>query len=252
MNKINFYLESRLAAVKKRAADWAKHNPEGAYKSALDWQVKYSRKGWIKYDTANSYNEAGDLCSYNLDGYNATPIQDIGGRRCFDYTGYYADSFQHELIKPYVVTIKAGKKGVFICPAIAYDNCDVATIYFSQGQFAPNDSQDVEHDAAMMDAARIADRIAEREAESSREADAQFQAEQEAENIAEAIKDARQTARGLIAAIKAQRRAGIDLKGAICDALTDKLREYRREIVKARERREALKNNFWLAVEGGY
>ena len=249
MNKINFYLESRLAAVKKRAADWAKHNPEGAYKSALDHQVKYKRKGWIKYDSANFYNEAGDLTAYNLDGYNATPCNKIKPNY-FDYTGYYADSFQHEVITPQVVTIKAGKRGVFICPALSYSDSDCATIYFSKGQFAPNDSQDVEHDAAMMDAARLADRIAEREAESSREADAQFQAEQEAENIAEAIKDARQTARGLIAAIKAQRRAGIDLGGAICDALTDKLREYRREIVRARERREALKENYWLAVEG--
>ena len=44
--------------------------------------------------------------------------------------------------------------------------------------------------------------------------------------------------------------AGIDLGGAICDALTDKLREDRRQILKARERREALKENYWLAVEG--
>ena len=248
MNKINFYLESRLASIKKRAEGYAKHNPDGAYKSALDLQVKYGRKGWIKYDTANDYDAKGNLRAYNLDGFNSTPIQDICPRY-FDYSGYYADSFEHELIKPSVIRIKTAR-GLFICPAIAYDNCDIATIYFSQGQFAPAHIDCDAYESATMEAARIADRIAERSAEQGREDDAKFQAEQQAEDLAEDIKDARQTARGLIAAIKAQRKAGIDLGGAICDALTDKLREYRRQILKARERREALKENYWLAVEG--
>ena len=250
MNKINFYLESRLASIKKRAEGYAKYNPAGAYKSALDWQVKYGRKGWIKYDTANDYDDKGNLRAYNLDGFDSTPIQDIRPRY-FDYSGYYADSFQHELIKPSVIKIKTGR-GLFICPTIAYDDCDIATIYFSQGQFAPADTDSAEYDAAMMEAARDADSIAAREAERSREADAQFQAEQEADDLADTIKDARQTARGLIAAIKGHRKTGVDLGGAICDALTDKLRQYRRQIVKARARRDALKENFWLSVEGGY
>ena len=249
MQKINYLLVARLDAVKKQAEKWAAHNPAGAYAAALSHQVKYKRRGYIAYDTENHYTEAGDLCGYSLDGFDAVPIQDIS-RRAFAYSGYYADSFQHEVIEPYIVKIKAGKKGVFIAPAIAYSDCDITTVYFSQGQFAPNDPQDLAQQAAIYDAARLADSIAEREAERSREADAQDQAEQEAEQIAEQIADARKMARGLIAAIKAQRRAGIDLGGAICDALTDKLHEYRRDIIKARERREALKDDFWLSVEG--
>lgn len=249
MNKINFYLESRLAAVKKRAEQWAKHNPDGAYQSALNHQVKYGRKGWIKYDSANFYNEAGDLTAYNLDGFDATPCNKIRPNY-FDYTGYYADNFQHETITPQVVTIKAGRRGVFIAPAISYSDSDCATIYFSRGQFAPADINCDAYESATMEAARAADRIAERAAEQGREDDAKFQAEQQAEDLAEDIKDARQTARGLIAAIKDQRRAGIDLGGAICDALTDKLRDCGRQVMKARERREALKDNFWLSVEG--
>ena len=249
MQKINYLLEARLDAVKKQAEKWAAHNPAGAYAAALNHQVKYKRRGYIASDTANHYNAEGDLCGYSLDGFDVTPVQDIN-RRAFGYSGYYADSFQHEIIKPYIVKIKAGKKGVFICPAIAYSESDIATVYFSHGQFASNDPQDLAQQAAIYDAARLADSIAEREAERSREADAQDQAEQEAEQIAEQIADARKMARGLIAAIKAQRRAGIDLGGAICDALTDKLREYRREIIKARERRDALAENYWLSVEG--
>ena len=249
MQKINYLLSGRLAAIKKQAEKWAAHNPAGAYAAALSHQVKYKRRGYIAYDTENHYTEAGDLCGYSLDGFDAVPIQDIS-RRAFAYSGYYADSFQHEVIEPYIVKIKAGKKGVFIAPAIAYSDCDITTVYFSQGQFAPNDPQDLAQQAAIYDAARLADSIAEREAERSREADAQDQAEQEAEQIAEQITEARKMARALIVAIKAQRRAGIDLGGAICDALTDKLHEYRRDIIKARERREALKDDFWLSVEG--
>jgi hypothetical protein len=249
MQKINYLLQSRLDSVKKRAGSYSYAISEDErFKSALDHQVKYKHRGYIQYDSANDYDDAGNMRLYDLTGYNATPLQDIS-RCAFDYLGYYADNFQMELVKPYVVKIKAGKKGVFIAPAIAYSDCDVATIYFSRGQFAPNDSAHIEHETAVYDAARIADNIAEREAEKSREADAQFQAEQEAENIAEAISEARKMARALIVAIKAQRKAGIDLGGAICDALTDKLHQYRREIVRARERREALKDNYWLAVE---
>lgn len=246
MNKINFYLESRLASVKKRAAEWAKRDPEGAYKSALDWQVKYGRKGWIRYDSPNAYSDSGDIHTYNLDGYDATPIQDIS-RRTFDYSGYYADNFQGELVKPYIVKIKTSR-GLFIAPAFAYTDCDMATIFLSRGILTEKGG---DIDAAAYDCARIADHIAEREAERSRDADAQFQAEREQEQLQDEIKEARQTARGLIAAIKAQRRAGVDFGGAICDVLTDKLREYRREIIKARERRDALKNDYWLAV-GSY
>lgn len=253
MHKINFYLESRLAKVKKSAAESVTkygRDPAGAKASALEYQVRYGRPGYRRYDCPNSYNAAGDLHADNLDGYNATPLQDIAPRT-YQYSGYYSDNFQFDLVKPYIVKIKTSR-GAFICPAIAYEESDGATIYFSRGQFAPNDPQNLEHDAAVYDAARIADSIAEREAEAGREDDAKYQAESEAATLAEQISEARQTARGLIAAIKAQRKAGIDLGGAICDALTDKLREYRREIIKARERRDALASNFWLSVEGNY
>jgi len=43
MQKIHYELAARLRAVKTRAESYSKHNPEGAYKSALEWQVKYGR-----------------------------------------------------------------------------------------------------------------------------------------------------------------------------------------------------------------
>ena len=246
MHKINFYLESRLAAVKKRAAEWQKHNPAGAYKSALDYQVKYARPGYRRYDTANHYNAAGDLCAENLRGYDATPLQDISPRR-FQYTGYYADNFQHELIKPYIVKIKTSR-GALICPAIAYSDSDTATIYFSRGQFAPNDPQNIEHDAAVYDAARIADKMAERLADESREYDAQFQAEQQAGDLKEDNKQALKEARELVQAIREQRRYS-NIMTPICDLLADKLRQLRASIRRNNARIAALNDNYWLAVD---
>jgi hypothetical protein len=248
MHKINFYLESRLASIKKRAATYSCLDPAAALKAAREWQVKYGRKGWRAYDSANHYDDEGALCLESLDGYNATPIQDIS-RRAFDYSGYYADSFQSELIRPYIVTIKTAR-GLFICPAVDYSDSDIATIYINLGVTVPKNARAQDLTEWQFYAARRADSLADSIARDSRECDAENQAILERGELTIQIKEARQTARGLIAAIKAQRKAGIDLTGAICDALTDKLKEYRREIIKARERRDALAENYWLSVEG--
>lgn len=245
MNKINFYLESRLAAVKKRAAEWSKHNPNGAYKNALDHQVKYGRNGWIKYDSANDYSEKGDLRLYNLDNFDAVSIQEIS-RRAFDYTGYYADNFQMELIKPYIVRIKTGR-GLFIAPAIAYSDCDIATIYLSKGQFCPKDENSSEYDTAAFNAARIADSIADQEAEKSRQEDAKHQAESQADDLKEANQEARKAAHGLIVAIRDQRAIG-DIVAPICAALISEIKGLRAEIRRNNSRIPALKNDYWIAV----
>jgi len=242
MNKTNFYLESRLAAVKKRAAEWAKHNPEGAYKSALDHQVKYKRKGWIKYDTANHYSAAGDLCAENLDQFDAIPIQDVS-RRAFDYSGYYADNFQIELIKPYIVKIKTSR-GLFIAPAIAYSDSDMATIYLSRGQMVEKGG---DTEAGAYECARIADSIAEREAERGRDDDAKYQAEQEVENLKDDNKQALKEARALIAAIREQKTIG-EIVGPICDALISDIKAMRQTIRANNCRIQALKENYWLSV----
>lgn len=245
MNKINFYLESRLASIKKRAEGYAKHNPAGAYQSAFEWQVKYGRKGWRAYDSSNDYDNEGNMRLYNLDDLDCVPIQEIG-RRAFDYSGYYADNFQFELIKPYIVRIKTSK-GLFIAPAIAYTDCDQATIYLSKGQFCSKDQESINYDTCAFQMARIADSIAEREAEKSREADAQFQAEQEAEKLKYENKQARSEAHALIVAIKDQRKIG-DIVAPICNALISEIKNIRQTIRRNNARIQALKNDYWIAV----
>jgi len=243
MNKINFYLESRLLAVKKRAAEWSKHNPEGAYKSALAHQVKYKRKGWIKYDSANSYNEEGDLYLYSLDDFDGVPIQDVSRRR-FDYSGYYADNFQCELIEPHIVRIKTSK-GLFIAPAIAYSDCDIATIYLSKGEFSEDHNMDSDISYKM---AGMADSIAERLAEQGRDDDAKFQAEQVTENLKAENQEARKEAHILIVAIKEQKKIGA-IVGPICAALIGEIKALQQTIRANNQRVSALKENYWLSID---
>lgn len=244
MNKINFYLESRLANIKKLADSWAKHNPEGAYKSALQHCVKYKRKGWIKYDSPNHYHN-NNLCLESLNGFDYVNIQDVS-RRSFDYTGYYADNFQDSLIKPYIVRIKT-KKGLFIAPAIAYDNCDIATIYLASGEYCLKDTESEDYDCCTLRVARTADHIASIEAERSREDDAKFQAEQQTENLKEENKEALKQAHDLIQAIKQQRKIG-DIVTPICNALISEIKGLRREIQRNNERISKLRSDYWQAV----
>jgi hypothetical protein len=242
MNKINFYLESRLASVKKQAEKWVKHNPGGAYKSALNHHVKYGRKGWIQYDTPNQYSEAGDLMAYNLNSFDFMAIQDLS-RRAFDYSGYYADNFQHELIKPYIVKIKTSR-GVLIAPAVAYSDCDIATVYFSSAELVEKGG---DIDAAAFDRARVADSIAERLAEQSRDDDAKYQAEQQSEDLRAENQQALKDARALIAAIRDQRAIGA-IVAPICDALISEIRGLRAAVHRNNQRINKLAADYWLAV----
>lgn len=245
MNKINFYLESRLANVKKQAIIWAKNNPDRAYKSALDHQVKYKRKGWIKYDSPNDYDDKGNMRLYNLDNFDHVSIQDVS-RRSFDYSGYYADNFQCELIMPFIVRIKTSK-GLFLAPAIAYNDSDIANIYLSKGEFCSNDQESINYDTCAFQMARIADSIAEREAEQGREDDAKLQAENQADDLKAENLQARKEAHDLILAIKDQRKIG-DIVAPICNALISEIKGLRRTIQANNERISKLKDDYWQAV----
>jgi hypothetical protein len=244
MSKINYLLQSRFDAIKKRAADYQKFNPSGSYDYALKWQVKYGRKGWIQYDVPNHYN-GGNLAVSNLDSFDAVPIQEIS-RRCFDYTGYYADSFECEMVMPYIVRIKTSR-GLFIAPAIAYNDSDMATIYLSDGQFCPADQNSREYDYAVYQAARWADCYAEKLADEGREYDAKFQADEQSEGLKYDNKAALKAARALIQGIRDQRDIG-QIVAPICDALMAEIKSIRRTIHANNERIAALKNDFWLAV----
>lgn len=244
MNKVNFYLESRLAAVKKRAAEIAKHNPEGAYRWALDSQVKYKRPGYSRNDTPNHYSDAGDLYAEKLDKFDAVPIQDIS--RHFSYSGYYADNFQHELIKPYIVRIKSAM-GLYIVPAVAYSDSDCATVYFSRAELVEKWENDRVREATIHRQAMAADSIAERLAEQGRDDDAKFQAAQIADDLRAENKQARNDAHVLIQAIRDQRAIG-DIVAPICKALISEIKGLRRDIQRNNKRINELAADYWRAV----
>lgn len=244
MNKINFYLESRLANVKKQVEHWGEKYSIGAFKQAVKFHVQYKRKGWNRHDTANHYHD-GDLCLESLNGFDHVSIQDVS-RRSFDYSGYYADNFQCELIKPYIVRIKTSK-GLFVCPAIAYSDSDMATIYLSKGEFCSNDQESINYDTCAFQMARIADSLADKLAEQEREYDAKFQAEQQSESLKEENLQARKEAHDLILAIKQQRKIG-DIVAPICNALISEIKGLRRTIQANNDRISKLKDDYWQAV----
>lgn len=210
----------------------------------MNHQVKYKRKGYSRNDTANHYHK-GDLCLESLDNFDHVSIQDVS-RRSFDYSGYYSDNFQNELIKPYIVRIKTSK-GLFIAPAIAYNDSDIATIYLSKGEFCSNDQESINYDTCSFQVARIADSIAEREAEQGREDDAKFQAENQADDLKAENLQARKSAHELILAIKQQRKIG-EIVTPICNALISEIKGLRREIQRNNERISKLKDDYWQAV----
>jgi hypothetical protein len=169
-------------------------------------------------------------------------IQDLS-RRAFDYSGYYCDNFQHELIKPFIVKIKTSR-GLLIAPAVAYSDCDIATVYFSSAELVEKGEN---IDAAAFDRARVADSIAERLAEQGREDDAKFQAEQQAEDLKAENQQALKEARALIVAIRDQRAIG-DIVAPICNALISEIKGLRAAIHRNNERINKLAANYWLAV----
>jgi hypothetical protein len=245
MSKINYLLQSRLDSIKKNAANYIKGDYAKSYEIARNAQVKYRRKGWNQYDTANHYHE-GQLCLESLDSFDSVSIEDIG-RRAFHYSGYYADSFGCELVSAYIVRIKT-KKGFFIAPAIAYSDSDMAKIYLSDGQFCSKDENSQDYYDTAYQAARWADCYAEKLADDGRECDAKFQADEQSEGLRDDNKAALKAARALIQAIRDQRAIG-QIVTPICDALMAEIRSLRRSIRANNERINALKNNYWLSVE---
>lgn len=249
MNKINYQLEARfnqvLSQAKKMAEKWGNLTLKEAIKIEMNSQVRYKRKGYSRNDMANHYHD-GNLCLESLDRFDHIGIQKIS-RRAFDYTGYYADNFQCELIKPYIVRIKTNR-GLFIAPAISYSDSDMATIYLSQGGYIDK-TQDFEreYEAWAYTCAGRADRIAEREAEKAREDDAKWQAESQTDDLKAENLEARKEAHELILAIKAQKNIG-EIVTPICNALISKIQALRQSIRRNNKRIGVLKADCWQAV----
>lgn len=157
--------------------------------------------------------------------------------RSIDHTGWYADSFQVALIRGRVLQLPADKNGTpRYVPATYCTDWDGVTLYL--GDICDDE----------LDAARRADRLAEIEAEDSREAHAKDAAEQEIEDLREQVRQTRQKALALLREMRPVRKTGIQAP-AICEALRASIASHLEDIREARERIEALQENYWLAVE---
>lgn len=150
------------------------------------------------------------------------------------HTGWYADNFQEELIRGFVLQLPARDGKEIYIPGTYCTGWEGVTLY-------PNDW---DHDKT--DAARSADSYAEIEAEAAREDNAQFQAEQEIEQCRETIGKLRKSMLDLILEIKHAKR---NFSPMVCAALTDHLRRQWNQRQKAFKRIDALEDNYWLAVQ---
>ncbi|WP_051657162.1 hypothetical protein [Acidiphilium angustum] len=153
-----------------------------------------------------------------------------------NHNGWYENAFldSRAVIRGRVLQIPGRKGKPIYIPGIYWTDADGVTIY-------PLDQHDDPKDCAWR-----ADRYAEIAAEQSREDDAKYRAEQEIDECRETIISCRTSMRSLIREIKQARKA---FAPAICLALTNTLRQMRRESHKAWKRIQVLERNYWAAVE---
>ena len=232
----------RLAACRAKAADWKLKQPTLTHYH--DWRahrrpVTPNNGGtWQPLDTLPRFTSPR---AYYCDNFPAG-VRDLGDAHKLAelrHTGWYADSFQSELVCGRVLQLPARNGTPCYIPAIYLTECDGVTLY-------PLDRYEEARDAA-----RAADHYAEREAEACCEHDAEFQAEQQTEELQARIVENRAELRSLVREMKALRPvAPAASYRTICATLRASIAALRKESHKAHKRIAALRDNPWLAVEG--
>lgn len=190
-------------------------------------------------DRKNIFVDSLADCPFKLEG-------DASDLTCTDYTGWYADSFQDELIKGAVVSFRDPRR---MYGTDGDDNGkDTHKKYLAAYYATQSDGATIDFSyyyETKGDAARGADRLAERAAEESREYHAKDQAEQQIERLREEIHELNREALPLLAEIK---KAGRHYTPAVCGAVKDKIAD----ILETRRARfhsiAQLTDDFWLAV----
>ena len=150
--------------------------------------------------------------------------------------GWFADHWLDETIRGVVLQLPAQKKEPQYIPAIVWSDSNGVTVW-------PKDCYTTAEECA-----RTADSYAETAAEESREYRAKEQAGQDIETLKEEISESRETLHTLIQDL----RKSETLQPAICDVVKKSIIECRREVAEKVNRIRALRDNFWVSVEGGY
>jgi len=187
--------------------------------------------------------------SANNDSFYVDSLDDIGKNMGdagdsiqLDHTGWYTDSFQDGLLKGAVIAIRSkhftDEDGAHFAymPATYHSDWDGATVY--------NEVYD-----RTSAAARKADGYAEKEAEACREDDAKYQSEREIEDLKEELHDLNKETLAMIKDIKGERGYTFQYPKSVCDLVREHIEEAVERRSEIFERIEALKDDYWLAVE---
>jgi len=188
-----------------------------------------------------------DRKKWFVDNLDTAPFINLGdaSQHCrLDHSGWYADQYYDNLIKPAVVAVRNPRKlygetddgtktHLVFFAATYHSNFDMATIYTYS------------HETAR-DAAMYADRCAELEAEQWREETAKNEAELDIEQAREAIHAINRQVLQLIKEAKAQ----TDTFGpALCQAIRNTVAAYLADRKKQFCIIQARIDNYWSAVE---
>lgn len=244
---------ARLAHYKALADFYADTYPQASNNAARNWRdkQKWNKPAILKTSRQScTYNKEKQL--YFVDDIENCPfiyLGDASDHARLDHTGWHADNYYQELIKPAVVAFRDPRQLIGECedpngwtrlthlqylPATYRTESDGATIdascYYETAR----------------DAARAADDMAEREAEDSREYCAKDAAELEIEEKRTEIHEINREFLALSA--EAKKAKANPYPGHVCAAVREKLADLLANRREAFERIEELKDDFWAAV----
>jgi hypothetical protein len=190
-----------------------------------------NEKGAIYTDSRGQYGE--DL------GF----ADDLAPRRV-DNRGWYADSFQNDVIRGSVTRIR-GARFTLYAPVTGCTGWDGTIHHLADAERVPRGSDEDIHQQAIRDAAATADRCAEIEAEQAREDDIKDRAEQAIKEERGNMAEARRT----FGALAVELRAMPALPPAMCRTIRDRLETCRASVRASVARIRALQSNPYLIEE---
>lgn len=235
--KLPMTTRARLNLYRKRAAD-----------------NKYGRNDWRTHKYGNTWGTPWHS-GIRTDGLILTDNKDTLGDYLGDWTdfasyrdmrdtnGFYTDDHCNETIRGGVVRLRGARFTLYI-PCTYCTGWDGATLYYGDAVRVPRGEPEIAHDDAKREAAANAMQSAEQEAEIARE---DYAKQQAADDICTAREEIHEINRGTLSLLAEIRKAGT-FSPAICQALTNQVRE---QLAERRKQFDIIANreaNFWSAV----
>jgi len=209
-------------------------------KTRKAWQTRGRMQYWSRPN--NVRGPKGQIYTDNREQYGHNlGFSDALAPRRVDNCGWFADSFQSDVIRGSVTRIRGARFTLYV-PVTGCTGWDGTVHYMADAERVPRGSSEEDHEQAIRDAAATADRCAELEAEQARDDSTKDQAEQAIEAERENIREAR----AAVHALAAELRTTPALPPAICATLTGAIKTSREQVRASVARIRALTDNPYL------